>query len=402
MKIGIIREGKVPPDSRVALLPHHCQQLQSYYPQCQIVVQPSTIRCISDEAYQQAGVLLQEDLSDCEVLFGVKEVPIPQLLPQKTYLFFSHTIKAQAHNRALLQAILRQGVRLIDYECLTDESGQRVVAFGRFAGIVGAYNALWAYGQRSRRYQLRRAHECIDYADLQTEYTKLRLPNLKIALTGAGKVANGAIEVLRAAGIRQVSVAEYCGQTFQEPVFVQLRSSDYYQPKKPGLGADFYTQPQLFMPAFERFWSQTDLLISAHFWHPQAAPLFSWTDTRRGDFRIRLIADITCDVDGSIPTTLRTSSIAAPLYDVDLSTAMEAAPCSDDKHLTVMAIDNLPSELPLDASDMFGTQLCQHVMPALIQEQDTPMLRRATIAAQGQLTPAFDYLQAYVDGFETA
>ena len=148
MKLALIREGKVPPDSRVPLTPEQCAYVLANHP-VEIVVEPSPIRCFADDEYREAGIALQNDLSDADVLLGVKEVPVEQLIPGKTYFFFSHTIKKQAYNRRLLQTILEKRIRLIDYEVLTDLNGRRLIAFGRFAGMVGAHNALYTFGRRS-------------------------------------------------------------------------------------------------------------------------------------------------------------------------------------------------------------------------------------------------------------
>lgn len=400
MKIAIIREGKVPVDHRVALLPEHCQALQAQYPQLSFKVEPSEVRCIPDEAYRQAGIEVSSDLHDCDIFFGVKEVPIEQLIPHKTYFFFSHTIKAQAYNRELLQHILQNKIRLIDYECLTNTKGQRIVAFGRFAGIVGAYNGIKTYGERSQRFQLKPAHKCPDYEALKAELQKADLPPIKIAVTGTGRVGKGAKEILDALKIDKVSPEDFLHEEYPYPVYAILGSGKYYKAKAGQVWSlkEFYQSPENFHADFLKYARVSDLLITAHYWHPKAEPLFRKADMRAENFRIRVIADVTCDVEGSIPSTLRVSTIADPVYDYNPETEALEAAYQQASNITVMAVDNLPCELPYDASKSFGEQLSEQVFPALLGEDSDKIIERATIAsAQGKLMPNFAYLQSFVE-----
>ncbi|EMR01400.1 NAD(P)-dependent oxidoreductase [Cesiribacter andamanensis] len=399
---GLIREGKRPIDRRVPLSPQQAAQFSSQYPQARIIAQASPIRCFGDEEYTAAGIPVQESMADCSILLGVKEVPIEQLLPGKTYLFFSHTIKKQPYNRALLQAILQKKIRLIDYERITDEAGNRLVAFGKWAGIVGAYNGIWAWGRRSGSFDLRRAHDCYDYAELKEEFKKVHLPPLKIVLTGGGRVARGAMEVLDAMGIRKVSPEELLHESFHQAVYAQLNSRHYHTRRTDG-GFDqqeFYQEPERYDSAFAPFYRQADMLIAAAYWKPGAPVLFSAAETAADDFRIRIIADITCDIEGSIPTTKKASNVIEPLYDYVPGQNRITTPLSHERNITVMAIDNLPCELPRDASESFGRDLLRHVLPAFVEGDEHGILARATIAADGRLTPDYAYLQDYVDGRE--
>lgn len=399
MNIGIIREGKIPVDRRVVLLPKQCKRIEALYPQVKIFVQSSVVRCIKDEEYEAEGLPVLENMDECDVLVGVKEVPIKDLIPNKTYFFFSHTIKKQENNRKLLQAVLEKNIRLIDYECLTDQNGERIIAFGRYAGIVGAYHAFRTWGLRYKLYELHRAIDCKDYQDLLKELQKVKLPPIKIALTGRGRSGKGALEIIKALGIRQVSTTEYLNQDFSEPVFVHLASSDYYKPKNPKIPFEvFYENPEFFDGNFLPFAKQTDLFISTHFWSPKAARLFEMKDIQQKDFRIKVIADITCDIGGSIPTTLRASTIADPLYDINPTTLQEERAFSRPENITVLAVDNLPTELPFGASEDFGEQFIEKVLPHLFNNDAEQVLERATIAQNGQLMPRFAYLQDYVDG----
>ncbi len=398
MKIGILREEKIPIDRRVPLLPEQCIRLSEKYTDLQFIIQPSPIRCIADQTYEQYGLEVREDLSDCEILLGVKEVPSAYLIADKTYLFFSHTIKAQAYNRNLLQSILAKNIRLIDYECLTDAKGKRLVAFGRFAGIVGAYNAILTFGHRYRLFHLRPAYRCRNIKELWREFRKVKLPAIKIAVTGQGKVGRGVQEVLDGMQIRQVSPQEFLERKSKKAVYALLSSQDYYRPPVGEIWSsyEFHRHPGLYEADFLKFAQKANLLITAHFWHPQAEPLFTREDILSPNFKIKVIADITCDVEGSIPTTLKVSTVENPSYDYNPEKHTIDEPFQRAENITVMAVDNLPTELPWDASQAFGQQLSEHIFPAFMDGDSSDILRRATIAENGMLTPHFNYLNDFV------
>lgn len=397
MKIGIIREGKNPPDARVPLTPEQCARIQQLFP-LEIVVQPSAVRCYRDEEYRRAGIVLSEYLDDCDLLMGVKEVPVDQLHADKTYCFFSHTIKKQAYNRKLLQAILDKHIRMIDYEVMTDDNGVRLVAFGYFAGMVGAYNGLMTYGQRTGTFQLRRLKDCHDYAEALEQIPTLKLPVIKIALTGTGRVSTGAARVLRDMGIREVKPEEYLQQTYNEAVFTQLDSPHYVARKGGGQydRSEFHAHPDRYESAFVPYASLTDIFINGIYWDNRAPIFFTLEEMQSPDFRIRVIADITCDICplSSVPSTIRASTIANPIFGYDPFTGEETTP-HQPQVIDMMAIDNLPSELPRDASAAFGEMLITHLIPALL-ERDNAMVKRATIAENGILQPDFAYLEDYV------
>ncbi|MDN4164570.1 NAD(P)-dependent oxidoreductase [Cytophagales bacterium LB-30] len=401
IKIGLIREGKIPVDRRVPITPPQAAEIQEKFPNVQVLAQTSQVRCYKDEEYSQQGIaLLEDDLHGCDILMGVKEVPIKDLVENKTYFFFSHTIKKQAYNRHLLLEILHKNIRLIDYECLTNTQGERIVAFGRYAGLVGAYNGIMTYGRRENLFDIRRARDCFDLNDLKTEYKKVQLPAIKIAVTGSGRVAKGAMEVLDGMGIRKVSVEEYLGQTFAEPVYVQLSSKHYHLSKdgSPFSSERFYSHPAEFKGNFMPFAQVTDLLIACAFWHPAAPVLFTREEMQQADFKIKVIADVTCDIEGSIPSTLRPSTIDDPVYDYNPATGKEEIPYSSKQNVTVMAIDNLPCELPRNASHDFGRDLIDKVLPHLLGSDAEEVIKRATIAENGRLTKKYAYLADYVAG----
>lgn len=398
-KVGIIKEGKVPIDRRVPVTPKQAKYISETF-DVEIVVQSSDIRCFTDKDYQSQGIEVVDSITDCDVILGVKEVPIENLVPNKMHFFFSHTIKKQDYNRELLRSILDKKITLVDWETLTNENGNRIIAFGRWAGIVGAYNGLWTYGKRYNSFNIRRAHECFDLNDLKTEFPKIQLPTIKIAITGGGRVAKGAIEVLDGIGIRRVTPHDFLSERFDEPVFTLLNSRDY---NKNTEGTEFhrnefYDHPEQFEGDFLKFAKVTDLLIASAFWAPKAPVLFSREDILRDDFDIRVIADITCDIEGSIPSTKKPSTIDDPIYDYNPSDDVVEQALSDEGNITVMAVDNLPCELPRDASESFGNELISNVLPHLLGADEKRIIENATITQNGRLTPNFTYLQEYVDG----
>ncbi len=398
-KIGIIKEGKVPIDRRVPLTPLQAKQIKDSY-DVELVVQSSDIRCFSDDDYRDIGIEVVDSIEDCDIILGVKEVPMDKLVDGKTHFFFSHTIKKQDYNRQLLQTIVEKKIRLIDWETLTNESGNRIIAFGRWAGIVGAYNGIWTFGKRYNLFNLKRAHECFDYEDLKNEYKKIKLPKTKIALTGGGRVAKGAMEVLLGAGIRKVTAYEFIHELFDEPVFAQLNSRDYNRHKK-GVEFhrnEFYKHPEMFESDFIKYAKVTDILIACAFWHPAAPVLFSREDITKDYFDIRVIADITCDIEGSIPSTKKPSTIDDPIYDYNPSDDEIEQALTDEGNITVMAVDNLPCELPRDASESFGNEFVNNVIEHLLGGDTKGIIKKATITENGKLTEKFSYLQDYLEG----
>lgn len=402
MKIGIIREGKFPHDKRVAFSPNQLKLLaETYEKELEFYVESSEIRCFGDSEYENLGVTVTGDVSECDILIGIKEVPIEQLIPGKTYFFFSHTIKKQIYNRLLLQAILEKNITLIDYEALKNDKGERVVGFGRWAGIVGAYNGLWTYGKKSGLYDLKRAHECFDRKELDKELEKVQLPPIKIVVTGSGRVGKGVLEVLTTVGVNQVSPHDLVHNYYDEPVFSLLRTSEYNRRKTDGgfNRQEFYDNPERYESHFIKFAEVSDIFIAAAFWDSRAPSLFKIEDIRSEDFNISVIADITCDILGSIPTTIQSCTIAEPVYDVDRDSFLPLPPFGKQSSISVMAIDNLPTELPRDASEDFGNQLIEFVVPELLKE-NSPLLDRATITKDGDLTVEFIYLSQFAKGIE--
>lgn len=396
IKIGVLREEKVPQDKRVPLTPLICSELLKKYTNLEIYIQPSPIRCYSDEEYRAFGLTLQEDVSACDVLMGVKEVPYDKLIPNKKYFFFSHTIKKQPHNVKLMKALIEKQIQMVDYECLTDINSNRIIGFGRFAGIVGAYNGILGYGKKYDLFTIKPANLCRDKAEMEEELKRVKLPNIKIALTGGGRVANGAIETLSALRIRKVTPEEFLMASFREPVYCQLNPRDYVEREGDHNFDlhDFFAHPEHFKSRFLPFTKTTDIFISAHFWDPRSPKMFELNDMKAPDFHISVISDITCDINGSVPSTIRSSTIDKPFYGFNPETSQETVPFNKET-VTVMAVDNLPCELPRDASDDFGRDLMERVLPNILVDDKDSIIERASICKAGKLTKNFEYLSDY-------
>ncbi len=396
MKIGILREGKVPPDNRVALSPHQCKVVARNFPNIDLVVQPSSERCYTDNEYAAAGIKLQDSLSDCDILVGIKEVPVNQLLAGKTYLFFSHTKKKQPHNQKLLKEIIAKGIRLIDYECLTYGDGQRVLGFGFFAGIVGAHNGLLAYGKKTGTFVLPPVHRFKDFREVIRQYFEVKLPNLKIVSTGNGRVSTGVQETMNMFDIKRVGKDEFLRSTFEYPVYCELTAEDLYKHKDTHVyhRQDFRKHPENYYCDFVNYYQTADLMMNGVYWQKGIAPFFNLDEMAQANFNLKVIADITCDVNGSIPCTLEATTIADPTFGYDTTSRQMVKPFQKNT-VDVMAVDNLPNELPRDASDFFGVQLTKMVLPELFKSESA-ILHRATIAQNGDLNTPFEYLRDYV------
>ncbi|HVB02287.1 MAG TPA: NAD(P)-dependent oxidoreductase [Chitinophagaceae bacterium] len=397
-RIGLIREGKIPHDNRVAMTPRQCQEIEKRYKDVRFLVQPSPFRCYSDQEYAHAGITLNEDLQGCAVLLGIKEVPIPDLIPDSIYFIFSHTKKQQRENRQLLQSIIAKRITLVDYECLVHSDGQRILGFGFFAGVVGTHNGLRTFGIKSGSFNLPPVYLARDFHELILGYFGLKLPNIKIALTGSGRVAAGCIEVMNLLGIKNIEPEEFIGHRFDYPVFTQLKGSSLYG-RKSGGGYDreeFHLQGGLYYCKFEKYLQDTDILVNGIYWEKSMPPLFRITDLQRMNFRIKVIADITCDQEGSVPCNLGATSIEDPVYGVDRISLERIPPYLPDS-VDMMTVGNLPNELPRDASQYFGEQLIKYVLPELLIPSSR-MIEQATIVFQGKLTPFFAYLHDYSGG----
>jgi saccharopine dehydrogenase (NAD+, L-lysine forming) len=399
LKLGIVRETKTPPDKRVPLTPQQCVEVMQKFPGVQVIVEKSDVRAFNDDEYAKLGIQLVDRASDCDILMGVKEVKTDYLIPNKKYFFFSHTFKKQPYNRGLLRTILEKKIQLIDYEILTDASRHRIIGFGRFAGIVGAYNGLVSYCKKLGLPETKRAHQCDDKRELEEELKKITLPSTtKIVLTGSGRVGGGAQEILDLKGIQRVSPADFLTKEFSQPVYTQLEVEDYYarEDGAPFDSAAFHKSGAGHISTFGRYLSAADIYIPCHYWSNTSPVIVTKEDLRSKNLRVKLIADISCDIAGPIASTLRPSTIADPLYGYDPVTEQEVD-FRSPRAIGVMAVDNLPCELPKDASVQFGNDLITRVFPALFGNDPDHIIERASETdLNGNLMPAFAYLADYV------
>lgn len=401
LKLGILRETKNPPDRRVPLTPPQIIALEELYPNVEFFVQPSDNRCYSDEEYEYLDIPLKEDLRDCDILLGVKEVDKRTFIPGKTYMFFAHVAKSQPYNREMFRAMVDNKIRLIDYEYLKTEKGERVVAFGRHAGIVGAYNGLRARGIKTNKFKLKPAYQC---HDLDEMWAGLRLievaTDLKILVTGEGRVSGGILETLNICNIVQVKPEDFLSRTFDIPVVCQIGPHHYTRHKKglPFNFKHFTMAPEEYESTFLPFTKVTDILMTGHFWDPRSPVFFTKEEMKRPDFHISIIADVSCDINGPIPSTLRASTIADPFYAYNPQLETEEPAFNSSSNVTVMAVDNLPGELPRDASLDFGKMLITSVMHDILTQTESPMVERATILQDGRLTFRYSYLEDYLKG----
>ena len=399
MKIGVLKEEKVPADKRVPLTPEQCRLILDTYPDIKISVKSSAIRCFSDAMYIAEGIDVVDDLNDCDVLIGVKEVPKESLIANKTYLYFSHTIKEQFYNRELLLKMIELNINMVDYEVLRNKQGKRLLGFGRYAGIVGAYNGFLTYGLKSGKYNLKVAHNCEDRIEMESEISKIKLSNEKIIVTGNGRVGNGIMEIMEKSNIREVSRLEFIQDTFNEAVFVRLNTMDYNVRKDGSITVkqEFYSNPELFKSSFMDYAIHADIFIAGHYYSSGSPFLFTREDAKSPDFNLKVVADVSCDINGPVACTIKSSTIANPIYGYDKQTEQEID-FRNEGAVAVMAVDNLPCELPKDASEDFGNEMLAKIIPSLLISDDEQIIANATICKVGDLTPNFEYLRNYVNG----
>ena len=399
MKFAIIKERKNPPDRRVVFSPSKLAEARIKFPQANFVVESSDIRVFPDAAYRELGFEVCDDISDCDVFIGVKEVPIQYLVSNKKYFFFSHTIKKQPYNRELLKAILNKHIEMLDHETIVKQNGARLIGFGRYAGLVGAYNGLRALGLRDNLFELPKVETLTDLNAVKVELDKITLPKIKIILSGTGKVSQGAKEILDHLNIKEVNDTMYLTSKFSEPVYCMIDVMEYNKRKDGSIGnrLEFYKDPSGYESNFMPYAKETDFFIAGHFYGNGAPYLFTREDAKSPDFNINLVADISCDVNGPVASTLRASTIANPFYGYDPKTESEVA--FDAKNvIAVMAVDNLPCELPKDASEDFGNEMIARILPSLLENDREQIIENATICKNGDLTPNFEYLRNYLNG----
>jgi alanine dehydrogenase len=399
MKFGILKERKNPPDRRVVFTPNQLVTLKQLYKEIEFQVETSDSRIFTDAEYQDIGIEVSENISDCDVFFGVKEIPIEALIPNKSYFIFSHTLKKQPHNRKLLQAILEKNIDLYDYEAIVNENNHRLIGFGKYAGYVGVYNGIRAFGLKFELFKLPKVETLSDKEALITHLKRLVLPPLKFVVTGTGRVGQGVKEILDAIKVKQVTPENYLTKKYAQAVYTQIDVLDYNKRIDGKIidNNDFYKNPTAYISDFEKFTRVSDIYITGHF-HANIAPVILTREMLLSkDCKIKVVADISCDVNSAIACTLRSSTINEPIYgywpleNKEVDVFHPAA-------IVVMAVDNLPCELPKDASQGFGEQLLEHVIPSFFDDDKNGVLARAKMTEKGKLTPRFSYLQEYLDG----
>ncbi|HEY6143569.1 MAG TPA: NAD(P)-dependent oxidoreductase [Flavobacterium sp.] len=399
MKFGILKERKNPPDKRVVFSPNALVQLKELHQDISVKVESSDVRVFTDEQYENKGVEVVKDISDCDFLFGIKEIPVEDLIPNKSYFFFSHTIKKQPHNRKLLQAVLEKNIDLYDFETIVDSDNHRLIGFGKYAGIVGTYNAIRAFGIKFELFKLPKAETLSGKEAIIANLKRLVLPPLKFVVTGNGKVGKSVKEVLSAIKVKEVSIENYLTKKYTQPVFTQIDVLDYNRriDGKVLDRSDFFKNPAAYTSDFERFTKVSDIYITAHFHANEAPAILTREMLQANDCNIRVVADIACDVNGSVASTLRSSTITEPLYGY-LPSENKEVDVFHPAAVVVMAVDNLPCELPKDSSEGFGDMFMEHIIPAFYNGDKDGVLERSKITEKGKLTPRFSYLQDYVDG----
>jgi alanine dehydrogenase len=399
MHFGIITERKNPPDRRVVFSPNDLLILKNQYAELEITVESSGVRIFTDEEYKKAGIDVSEDLSACDVLFGVKEVPVDALIPNKSYFIFSHTIKKQPHNRKLLQAILDKKIDLYDHETIVDQDNRRLIGFGKYAGMVGVYNGIRAFGIKFELFKLPKAETLSGKDALIMQLKRITLPPLKFVITGTGKVGSGALEILKAIKVKEVTIDNYLTKNYTQSVFVQLDALEYNKRIDGQLldFTDFTEHPEAYTSDFVKFTKVSDVYIAGHFYGNNAPIILTQEMLNAKDCKIRVVADVSCDVGGPIACTLRSSTIAEPLYGY-LPSENKEVDIFHPAAIVVMAVDNLPCEIPKDSSEGFGEQFRNYVIPAFFNGDKDGILKRAKITENGKLTERFSYLQDYVNG----
>jgi alanine dehydrogenase len=396
MKIGIIKEYKSPPDKRVVFSPKKCVETLQKFPQVEFFVEKSDIRCFSDLEYEEMGLKVVTDLSNCDVLIGVKEVPIEKLIENKKYFFFSHTIKKQPYNKKLLQQIIKKNIELFDHETIVDNNNNRLIGFGYYAGVIGAYNGLRAYGLKNHTFSIPKAIDLKDRQEFNSILKSLSIPNMKILLTGKGRVGSGTKEVLDFLKIKEVSAQDFINENYNESVYVNIDVLDYnYSDSIENTVSNFYNYPEKFRSTFSKFLSVSDIYFAGHYHNPKAPKLITLDDIKNPDFNVQVIADISCDIDGPIASTIRPSTIENPTYGFHKEKLVE---CDflDKNALAVMAVDNLPCELPRDSSEMFGEMFLKYVIPSFFNNDQENILMNSKITSEGSLTDRFAYLSDYI------
>ncbi len=431
--IGVRRETKSPWERRSVVTPELARKL-SEVPGLKVVVQPSARRVYHDKEYVRAGAVVSNDLSDANLIVGVKEVPPESLLPGAAYLFFAHVVKGQRHNLPMLARLAELGCTLIDYEMVRDDDGRRLIFFGRYAGLAGAIDTLWALGQRLRSEGIRSPFEAIapahTYASLDDARAAVRtagraiqstgLPAvaapLVIGIAGYGHVASGVRELFaelptteiepgELASVRSRDVARSLVQvTFKEEHIVEPREAHRRFDIQ-----DYYDHPERYRSVFARYLPRLTVLLNCNYWDQRYPRLVTRAELRElycgaQPARLKVISDLACDIGGAVECTVKVTDPGSPVYTFDPASGIITGGV-DGPGPVILAVDILPAELPREASEAFSYLLAPF-LEALgeadfgrpFDELDLPSeMRRAVILHRGRFTPEFARLQAYLD-----
>ncbi|HCL00333.1 MAG TPA: hypothetical protein DHW42_09570 [Candidatus Marinimicrobia bacterium] len=434
MQIGIRREDKNQWEARVPLTPGHIRELRNRY-RIKFLIQPSAIRTFSDDEYRRAGAIVQEDLSECDIVFAVKEMPIDFFLTGKKYIFFSHTIKGQAYNMPLLKRMVDLKTTLIDYEKITDENGRRLVFFGRFAGIAGMIDSFWALGRRlndeGSQTIFAELKQALNYPSLEAakevfrsqgeKLTKDGLPEsltpIIIGFAGYGNVSKGAQEIFDLFPFIEITPEELSafyqkGEFSNKHLYkVVFKEEHLVRPKNPGNNfelQDYYHHPEKYESKFEQYLPYLSVLVNAIYWDTMYPKLVTRKYLKERyesgtELPLKVIGDITCDIDGSIECNMSETDSGNPVYVYD--------PIKEDVQYgtegngpVVLAVDNLPCELPKESSTVFSTVLKKFIPDLLktdfslgFDKVNLPAeLKRATILYNGEFTPDFEYMREFI------
>ena len=431
-KIGLRYEDKYLMEKRVALVPNHVRQLVRQG--IQVEVEKSDKRVFRDSEYAAAGARLVDELKEADLVLGVKEMPLGYFSMGKTYVFFSHTIKGQPYNMPLLRDMMAHKVNLVDYERIVDESGQRLIFFGKFAGLAGMINSLWSLGQRYRELgidtpflHINQTHQ-YDSLELAKKAVKevgdwIRrngvsetIAPLTVGITGYGNVSNGAQEILDLLPVEEISPGQlleleksnkYSLNVVYKTVF---KEEDLSRPRKRGAVFElqhYYQHPDQYENQFEHYIPQLTVLMNCMYWDDRYPRIVTKDYLEKlfthGTPKLTVIGDVTCDPDGSIECTHKGTEIEDPVFVFN--------PFPDQpkmgfrgKGILVMAVDILPSELPREASQTFSDALIGFI-PSLVRADfqkpfdklDLPFpIRKAMILHNGELTDDYKYLEEFV------
>ena len=428
MKLGIRREDKNKWERRVPLIPEDVKTLREKHG-INTIIQPSNIRVFPDEDYRNAGALVQEDLSSCKVVFAVKEIPKTFFEPNKTYVFFSHTIKGQSYNMPMLKQMMDLRCTLIDYERIVDDNNRRLIFFGRFAGIAGMVDTLWAFGQHLKEYhgvetpfvKVKQAYQYGTVEEvkkhLQTigeEIKKNPLPDIItpciIGFAGYGNVSRGAQEILDILPIKEVkpeelpsiynSLSNNCiyKVVFKEEHMVKPISSDQEFNLQ-----DYYNHPEKYHSIFNKYIPYLTILMNCIYWDPRYPRLVTKKDLKEIEHNLQVIGDISVDIEGAIEATVKATTPDNPVftYNPDTNTFKDGY---NEDGVVIMAIDNLPCELPADSSREFSKALLPFVPPIVkadytmdFDKLELPSeVKKAVILHKGELTPDYKYIHKFL------